>query len=609
MTAYKLPRTSAAVAIFLAASLTVTEATYALDDVQFDVAGGDKDVGATLRGASLLLALESREADDVFAAALAEYGRLIGALYAQGHYSPVISVKIDGREAASIAPLDAPDRIGRISVTVDPGPVFRFGQTGLDPLAPGTDLPSAFRTGEVAESGVVKAAVGAGVEGWRDLGHAKAKVAGQRVVADHPKSKLDVDVDLTPGPRLRFGEVTITGNERTRTNRVRKIAGVPVGERFSPAELERAANRLRRTGTFSSVSITEDEAITSPDLLGTTIAVVEEKPRRLSFGAELSSLDGLDLSASWMHRNLFGGAEKFQIEGEVSQIGAQGSGVDYRIGVSIERPATLTPDTTLRFSAEYGHLDETFYKADGFEVSIGFSHIFSDTLTGRIDIGYEHIDGTVYSLAKAPLGTFRYQTLTLPIGLTWDRRDSKTDATSGFYVDAEVKPFFGFGTTGSGVRAFGDLRYYRGFGAEKSFVLAGRLQVGALFGPQLLDAPRDDLFLSGGGGTVRGQPYQSLGVTIPSGGTSYTVGGNRFLAASLEARMKVTESIGVVGFLDAGRVDRDAFFGADGDWHAGAGVGVRYDTGIGPIRLDIAAPVQGKTGKGVQLYVGLGQAF
>jgi translocation and assembly module TamA len=81
------------------------------------------------------------------------------------------------------------------------------------------------------------------------------------------------------------------------------------------------------------------------------------------------------------------------------------------------------------------------------------------------------------------------------------------------------------------------------------------------------------------------------------------------VGAQLEARAKVTDRIGIVGFYDAGRIDVDGFFGDMGDWHSGAGIGVRYDTGFGPIRLDVAVPVGGTTGDGVQIYVGLGQAF
>jgi translocation and assembly module TamA len=109
---------------------------------------------------------------------------------------------------------------------------------------------------------------------------------------------------------------------------------------------------------------------------------------------------------------------------------------------------------------------------------------------------------------------------------------------------------------------------------------------------------------------VRGQPYQSLGVPrtrIAADNT--TIGANHFLGGSLEARVKASETIGAVGFIDVGRIDVDGFFTDIGDWHAGAGLGIRYATGVGPLRLDVAAPVSGDTGNGVQFYLGLGQAF
>ena len=138
----------------------------------------------------------------------------------------------------------------------------------------------------------------------------------------------------------------------------------------------------------------------------------------------------------------------------------------------------------------------------------------------------------------------------------------------------------------------------------------GRLQGGAIFGSTLLETPRDDLFFSGGGGTVRGHPYRSLGISVTRGfGPSFQIGGTYLLAGSAEVRARVTDRIGVVGFVDAGRVGVDGFFDDIGDWQAGAGLGLRYETGFGPIRLDVAAPIHGDTGDGVQIYIGLGQSF
>lgn len=590
----------------LAAGLCAGTAANALEKLDFVVSGGSETLADDLRLASILLASEKTgtvEAQDLFADARAEYAALLGALYANGYYSAVIHVRIDGREAAGIAALDAPDRIGRISVQVDPGPVFAYSRAKVAPLAPDTALPEGFAVGKVAESGAVIAAVGAAIEGWRAVGHAKAEAGAQNLVADHGTATLSAEVAIEAGPRLRFGRLAIQGQDRMREARIREIAGLPEGEVFSPEDISRAATRLRRTGVFKSVTLVEDDAITAPDLLGITATVVEEKPRRYSFGAEIASFDGLMLNGAWLHRNLFGGAERLTLSAEVVNIGAQTSGIDYGLGLTLDRPATFSPDTTLSFGANYDHLDEADFVSDGFDAVLTLTQVFSDSLTAQAGFGYE------YSSVTDVVRTRVYQNLSLPIGVTWDRRDNKTDATRGFYLDAEIKPFLGFGITDSGARLTADLRGYRALGER--FVFAGRLQMGAVLGASLIGTPRDDLFYSGGGGTVRGQPYQSLGVNVLRDAAldTFKTGGTYLLAGSVEARVKVTDTIGLVGFVDVGQVSVDGFFSGAGGWHAGAGLGIRYATGVGPVRLDLAVPVGGDTGDGVQIYVGLGQAF
>jgi translocation and assembly module TamA len=579
----------------------------ALDRLDFTVAGGPKRLDKAVRAASLLLAQQAEgvtDAQDLFAAARADYARILGTLYAEGHYSAAISIRIDGQEAAGIAPLNAPDRIGTITVSVDPGPLFVFSKAKVAPLAPETALPPGFRPGKPAQSTLIEAAVGAAVLGWREEGHAKAAPSNQSIVADHPKATLSAEIAVDPGPKLRFGAVTVAGADRMEVRRIIKIAGLREGEVFSQSELDRAANRLKRTGVFRSVTLTEATAPVSGDLLPIGITVVEEKPRRYSFGAEIASADGISVSGFWLHRNLLGGGERLKIDAAITNIGSGKSGTDYLFGVTIDRPATLTPDTTATLTFGVGHLDEVDYYADFAEVGLGFRHYFSENLTARVAVNYEYAEG------RDPGGAFRFRSLSLPIGVTWDKRDKAADARKGFYLDATLKPFSGFGTTGSGARLTFDGRVYRSFGEGDRVTFAGRLQAGAVLGSDLLETPRDDLFFSGGGGTVRGHSYRSLGIAVNRGlGDQFLIGGTYMLAASAEVRTRVTDKIGVVGFVDAGRIGVDGFFDDLGDWHAGAGLGLRYETGFGPIRFDVAAPIGKTSEKGVQIYIGLGQSF
>jgi translocation and assembly module TamA len=583
------------------AMLTLPLPATALDSITFSAPGAGEELRTSLRNASLLLEARREgitDPQELFAITRAEYGRLVAVLYTAGHYAGVVRVLIDGREVSQISPLDLPRAIREISVTVDPGSPFTFSRAEAAPLAPGTLLPDGFAVGQPAYSPVIRDAAQAAVDGWRAQGHAKAEPEEPRIVADHRAATLDARLRFVPGPRLRFGRLEVRGNERVRAERVREIAGFPTGEVFNPEAIEIAASRLRRTGTFASVAMSEADEIGPGDTLDVTATLIEAPLRRIGFGAEMDTEEGARLSAFWLHRNLFGGAERLRVDGEVGRLGARSGGRDYRFSARYSRPATFTPDTTLTFGALAETVDVSDYDAVRVSVDAGVTHFFSDRLTGEAAIAYlrERTDDA--------LGRTTRSTLSIPIGLTWDRRDDPMNATSGTYLEAGLTPFVGLSNTDSGAQVTLDARGYYGMGEDNRLVFAARLQAGSVVGARIMHTPRDYLFYSGGGGTVRGQPFRSLGVTVGGVGS----GGRSFAALSGELRGSVTETIGLVGFLDAGHVGAGSL-GGGGDWHAGAGVGLRYMTGIGPIRVDLGAPVRGRTGEGLQLYVGIGQAF
>ena len=610
----RLPAKSALPVLTLAAVLALGQAGRALDKVDFQVPGADKSTVAALKNASALLTsgkINKEDAQELFTNARAEYARLLNALYALGYYGPVIHVWVNGREAAEIAPLDAPGTITSVRVTVDIGPQFHFAEAVITPLAHADDIPADFQPGALAASGTIQTAVTTAVNGWRDEGHAKADVAAQAITADHQGSTVSALVTLDPGPVLSFGPLVVTGAQRMRADRIRKIAGLTPGLRYSPDDLQRAADRLRRSGVFSSVTLTEDAKITLPATLGITASVVEAPLHRYSFSAELTSQDGASVTGSWLHRNLFGGGERLTITGAVTNIDAISSGLDYALGVTLDRPATPGADTSLGLSANIGHQDQTDFTADNFDTGVTFRRWFNDRLTGTVGLSY------LYSMGHDESGDFIFNVLNLPVEAIWDNRDLVTDATKGVYVDGGVTPYLGFGASQSGGQITVDARGYKTFGSGDRLTLAGRLQGGAVLGSSALGTPRDYLFYSGGGGTVRGQPYQSLGAVVNDNGTPVPIGGTRFVGTQLEARLRLNDTWGVVGFFDAGLVDLDSFTPNDGNWQSGAGIGVRYQTGFGPIRLDLAVPLHNGAGQsggsglisGVLVYVGLGQSF
>lgn len=589
--------------VLLALALLGPGRAVAATEVVIALPADAQGLGGHLRSASLSVETAAREdatAQDLLAAARADYARMVGALYEVGRYGGVVSIRVDGREAADMPAFAAPGRIGQIAIRVEPGPLFAFSQTRIAPLAPGTKLPEGFRPGAPAYSQVIGKATAAAGRGWREVGHAKVAIAGQHLVADHRDARLAADITLSPGPRLRFGELVIANPGNVRPERVRAIAGLPTGQVYHPDEMRKASERLRRTGAFSSVVLDEADTPGPGSTLDVVATLADARPRRFGFGAELSSLEGLTLSGFWLHRNLRGGAERLRIDGEVGGIGGDSGGIDYILSARFDRPATLTPDTGLFLSARAQEKDEPDYRERSIRLGGGLSHIFSDRLTGEIGAAYQ------YSDIDDDLGSRQLEHLLFPARLTFDARDAELDAHEGVYLDLDLTPFAGLSGGGMGARLFADARGYYAFGRDDRLVLAARAQIGSVSGAALAEVPPEMLFFSGGAGTVRGQSYKSLGVALPGG---RKVGGRSFAALSAELRASLSGPWSVVGFADGGFVGAGSWGDGAGNDHYGAGFGVRYDTGLGPIRVDIATPLDSDAGKDFELYIGIGQAF
>ncbi|MFZ3581822.1 autotransporter assembly complex protein TamA [Loktanella sp. DJP18] len=584
-----------------------TASAAAAQEVTIDAPGASDRLMSLLEDASLSLSLDDEEdpqAQDYVAAARADYRRLLAALYAAGYYSGTISIRVNGAEAANIAPLAAPDRVETIAINVDPGPLFAFGRAEVTPLAPDTDLPDGFAPGEDAEAEVIRQAATAARTAWRDAGYAKVEVAGQQIVARHADNLLDATVTLAPGPQLTFGPLKVTGNVDVRTSAILRIAGLPTGEVFSPEELTQVTRRLRETGAFDSVTLTEAEAIGPGDTLPIEAAIVESKPRRIGAGVEYSTVEGIRLSTYWMHRNFFGGAENLRVDAQVAGIGGGTGGMDYTLSTALKIPAIYGADTDLTATAQISRMDEPDYLIDSASTEVLVSRLINNDL--EVEGGF----GLLTAREEGPLGNRNYTLLTAPLSAAYDKRDVETNAKRGYYIKATATPFLSIAGGSSGARAYLDGRGYYSFGADDRFTLAARGQVGTLVGADETDAPADFLFYSGGSGTVRGEGYKSLGIDRVVDGETVTTGGTSYAGVQVEARVGITDSIGLVGFYDYGYVGSTPTPLTDGADQSGVGIGVRYNTGIGPIRLDVGTPASGEDQfESVEVYIGIGQAF
>ncbi|NMG41318.1 BamA/TamA family outer membrane protein [Chelativorans sp. ZYF759] len=587
-------------------------------EVEF-VVTGDDDLADRLRQASSLWADRDDPASGVpglVTKARGDYRRILAALYAEARYGGAISIRVEGREVADLPPDATLPATASVLVTVDTGPLFRFGRADIVNAPP--PLPAdrrdevddprerGFALGEDARSGAILRAERLSVEAWRHHGHAKAEIADRRVEAVHAVSEVEAVITVAPGQLARYGPVGVRGAERLDPEWLAWMTGLVPGEVYDPRDLQRAGTRLARLDVFRSQRFEEAESIGADGLLPIDLIVQERQPRRIGIGGSYSTVDGFGAEAFWLHRNLFGRAERLRLDARVGGIGRswQPRNWTYRLGSRFTMPGIFTPDTD--FSAGLAGEREVLdaYTRTGVDAEAGVTHIFDDQLSGRLFANVSAArfeDGLRFAYPRR-----EFVTAGLLGGLTFDNRDDPANATRGIYADVTLQPFHEFVFTNTAIRATAEARAYFSLTGDDGLVLAGRARLGTLAGAPAAETPPDKLFLAGGGGSVRGYPFRSIGIQQGN----QIIGGRSLVEASAEVRARVTDTIGLVGFFDAGHVGADPVPNFSEGFRMGAGVGLRYQTGLGPIRLDVAVPINRRSSDPrAAFYVGIGQAF
>lgn len=587
-------------------------------NVTLYVHGQGADLQSALEKASSLWTDREEPASGtggLLAKARGDYRRLLAALYAEGYYGPYISIRIDGREAADLTLARELSQQVPVIVDVDTGPLFRFGEVEVVNPPPssvadevdGTLDSIGYRTGRRARSAVVTQASALIVEQWRQASYAKAREAEREMIADHADDRLEASIVLDPGRPAHYGPTHADGPTRTDPAFVAFMAGLPEGEPFDPDDIADGQARLNRLGIFRSLRFEEAPEILPDGSLPITVRAQDRSPRTIGFGGTYSTIDGLGVSAYWMHRNLLGRGERLRFDASIDGLGdsLDPNDYDYSLGVTFTKPGVWTPDTDFITSLVGSRVNYDTYNERSITARAGLQQQFGREITGDIFLVASR------SRFDDDFGIRHFTTFGLDGSLQYDRRDDKFDATQGYYLAVTADPFYEAEYGNTALQTTLEGRGYLGFLENRKLVLAGRALVGTYVGASIEQSPPDMLFFAGGGGSIRGYAYRSIGVPFTNAdGDTFTAGGRGLLEASGEVRYRFTDNWGAVVFVDTGFVTSESNLSGDSDFKTGTGLGVRYYTPIGVLRGDLATPLQPETGDSrIALYIGIGQAF
>jgi translocation and assembly module TamA len=602
------------------------------------VTGGASGLKDSVKDASSLYSLRRDAPPDGEALARraqGDFAPVIDALWGAGYYNAAVMIAIDGASLAigstDIAAFSRAAESYRnrapapVVVKVEPGPLFKLRTIRVvDALGvefSDAELPQrivGLKLGDLAAASEIRAAQTRIIDYFRKQGRPLAKIQSVVPVVDHAQDTMDVTINVAPGPIAPFGEATINGPQTFDPAIVRSFLYIHPGDPYSPAAIADARNSIREIPAVGGVRITEGTTLDAYGRLPYQINVEDRLPYAVGASMKYSTTNGPEGQVYWEDRNVFGGAERLRLQADVfyappwfiaSQSLRQFSSDDIggRVSASFLKPALCGTTNDLLIDALAERLSTSGagfvgYQAEDADVTASLRHRFNQNFW--VQAGLEAQKGD----ATDALGTVNYRLVGVPVSANFDTTDSKLDPTRGVRLNASAVGFGTFlGSSLDMVQVKAGASAYYSIDADSRYVLAGRVAAGGMVGPQLDEIPANWRFYAGGGGSVRGYAYNELGPTVWWGPV---VGGRSVFDASAEVRVKVTDTIGVVPFFDIGNAFTSSIPTFNEQLFAAAGLGLRYYTSVGPIRLDVAFPLERRAGTGpVAVYVSIGQSF
>ena len=498
----------------------------------------------------------------------------------------------------------------KVTVTVDPGPLYHIasikvlGPDGQPLSVPLGERKLPLKAGDPAHTAPVVAAETVLLAALGDNGHPFAKVENRRVEIDRGQHTMEVTYTLDPGPAKHFGPLVIEGLERLNPAYIEGRVHWERGALYDSAKVDETRRALIQSGLFSTVRITPAEDPSNPQDVRMTVDVTERLHRTIGVGLAYNTSQGPGARAFWENRNLFGNAEYLRLSAEGGQQIA-GFRANFR------RPDFLAIEQDFLATAEIANDTPVAYHSRRAIVSAGLERRFSPLLTGGFAVQATKANVTqladVNSITAAQR-TQHYSLVGVPVYLKLDDTDNLLNPTRGYRAEFATTPSHTFSSpTLNFVSNLVSGSTYWAVGAEERAVLAGKLALASLDGAPLFQLPADQRIYAGGGGSVRPYGYQLAG---PLDAGDKPVGGKSSLVLNLEARIRVTENIGIVPFIDAGSFYESSVPQLGRTPLFGVGLGLRYYTAFGPLRLDLATPLHRRSADSpIQVYISLGQAF
>ncbi|USQ94005.1 autotransporter assembly complex protein TamA [Caulobacter sp. RL271] len=524
----------------------------------------------------------------------------IAVLRAEGYYAYTVEPDVlDGEPPRAV-------------VKITPGPVFVLADPRIDwsgaPPDEGTRQRAAaamrLTQGEPGRSADVVGAEGRIVAQVAKLGYADAAAEPREVIVDHADHTVRPAFKIASGELVHLDGVEVITKGRTSPAWVSHLAPWKSGDVYDPEDVAELERRLRDTSVYDSISVSMagPEKATPEGLRPVVVTLADRRARTIETSAGYSTSEGAGVDVRWSRYNRLKRADTTTYSLRFAKL-------EQSVGAELSLPHWRRPQQTLKLSSSIFREDTDAYNETGASIGVDLTKRRQTTAYRTFGVSLD-LSQTKEQVSSNGLVAGRRLNLATFAGLAayaWDFSDNILDPKRGWRLEARGEPTYVIGdTTLPYLKLTTQGSVYLPLGKGASTVLASRVKLGAIVGGSIPDVPASRRFYAGGGGSVRGYAYQAIGPRLsdntPQGGVS-------LIETSFELRQKVTQRWSGVAFIDAGAIGTDKTPRRE-DFRAGAGFGIRYDLGFGPIRADIAAPLGRRKGDpAFQIYLSIGQSF
>lgn len=519
----------------------------------------------------------------------------------EGYYDAVVQTRFEA---------DGAERVDVI-INIQPGPQYELDAIAL----PGIETavapdPETFREsfglqpGDIINSDRIMEAQGRLDDAMGENGYPFAKTGEPELEIDHAERLGDLEIAVTPGGKYNFGSVVLAPTDLFDADHVQMIARFDPGDVYQASDIEDLRRALIATGLISTVSI-DPVAAEEPGAVDIAVNVTPAPLRTIAGEIGYDTGEGVRSEVSWEHRNFFPPEGLIRVTGVLGTQEQSGS-IAYRRNNYRRRDNILNGRTALTLIDSAAYDAETFSVAANIERQSNLIYQKRWSWSAGVELLVSREKDVTGDVDPSDAET--YFIAALPGLVTFDASDDLLDPTRGFRLSARVAPEASLqGGSFFYVRSQVDGSAY--FPVSDKIVLAGRARVGTIAGAGTNSIAPSRRLYSGGGGSVRGYGYQTVG---PRDVNNDPVGGRSLVEFSLEARIRTGffgGNFGVVPFIDAGNVYTSSTPDISG-LRYGAGLGIRYYSDFGPIRIDVGTPINPQPGDSrIAVYVSLGQAF